>query len=159
MLSRALLVGALEACEAEVANFDVVFGVEQHVLGLEVPVHQLLPVQVHHGVADLLADVHALGERKAATALVKNVKNILALGQLLHEVAVAALGAKAKQAHYVGMLQLAHDVGLAAELLQQALQGWAQEAQKETPQTLLMLTSTHAHTSTRTHLHALAAKV
>ena len=55
-----LLVRAFEARKAEVANFDVVFGIEKHVLGFEVPVHQLLPVQINHGIAYLLANVNAL---------------------------------------------------------------------------------------------------
>ena len=35
----ALLVCAFEAREAKIANFDVVFGIEQHVLGLQIPMY------------------------------------------------------------------------------------------------------------------------
>jgi hypothetical protein len=112
-----LLVRAFEARKAKVANFDVVFGVEKYILRFEVPVHELLPMQIHHSIADLLANVHALRQREAAAALVENIENVLALCQFLNEVAVGPLRAVAEQAYNVGMLQLAHNICFTAELL------------------------------------------
>src|SRR5262249_36373606 len=88
-----------------------------HVLGLQVPVDDLVVVEVGERLGELLPPLHGLGYQERSSVLAEPAPQVLALDVLQGEVGLAAVLREVDAALHAGVVQVPGDLALPHEAL------------------------------------------
>ena len=108
-------------CESEVAQFNVVVLIHQHVVRLDVSVHNPVAMQIGDDSHHLTGEMFALGVREVDAPLVDEVEKGALLDEFHGQAQLRRFGDGADHEDDVGVPVLGQHVDLIVELLQKLL--------------------------------------